>query len=135
MNLAGLLPLQGRSASKFTEDWLKEAAPAVTEVIVEDDMPKLRERNEKLSGYLSVLAILRAAYKAELTVQRAKFASENPPPEKGGIKAWESKSDAAMGDVKQMADFLDDFYDVISKRISVTQTTLRSRAAEVSSFG
>lgn len=134
MNYGKLLPIKdGASISGWAAGWIEAIAPEIQEIIDSSDVDRLRDRNEKLSGYLVTLGIIRCAFAEQLGKLRAKYAVDNPPPDKG-IKAWEAACDAAMGDVKQTYDLLTEIYESTSKRISVTQTNLRSRSAEVTSL-
>ena len=133
IDFAKLLPIpKGMTVSGWAAEWLEEIAPLVQSVVSTSEPHKLRERNEKLSAYLSTLSVLRMSYQSKITEIKAKYAEDNPPPDKG-IKAWEAALDAHLGDLKVTYDFFNDQYDVIAKRISVTQTNLRSLQPEYTS--
>jgi hypothetical protein len=130
-----LLPIEpGGSISGWAPRWMTDVAPALQEIIDPDDVAALRERNEHLSAYLVTLGILRCAYTAQMIKQKAKFAALSPPPDKG-IKAWEAAFDEYLGDIKVTYDIITELYESTSKRISVTQTNLRSRSTEVTGLG
>jgi hypothetical protein len=130
-----LLPIPpGQTISGWVPTWVEVIAPDIQEIISSSDVDALRERNEKLSSYLATLGIIRCAYAEQIGKKKAEYARANPPPDKG-IKAWEAAADEALGETKNTYDLLTEIYESTAKRISVTQTNLRSRSSEASSIG
>lgn len=135
MNYLKLLPIKkGDSFSTWVEGWIQEISSDMTSIVKDTDTIELRERNERLSSYLATMQTILAAYKVQLDKETAVYTQANPPPDKG-VRAWEASLGIHLAKYQQTYDFIKSWYDVISKRLSVSQSSMRSRSGEASSVG
>jgi hypothetical protein len=130
-----MLPIPaGTSFSTWAEKWLKEIKVDMDSVLKDDQVVELRERNERLSSYLGSMQVILVTYKTKIDADAMVYTRANPPPDKVGIRAWEAERDASLGELLRTYDFITKLYDVVSKRASIAQSTMRSRTAEASTL-
>ena len=135
MNYLKLLPIpKGGSFTTWVESWVQEISSDMTSIVKDSETIELRERNERLSSYLATMQTIMAAYKMKLDAETAVYTRQNPPNEKG-IRAWQASLAVYLAEYQQPYDFIKSWYEAISKRLSVSQSSMRSRSGEASSIG
>lgn len=119
---------------EFVERFMSNLTIVLNSPIADIDDPaglsKLREKNEKLSGYLGTVSVLIALYKETVDSKEKEFADGNPAPEKG-ITAWKENRDLYTLRPRRILQLLEDLRENVLTRLSVAQTNIRSRTKEV----
>lgn len=132
MRFASLLPNRrdGESQSQYAERWLRDITPIVTATSETENAISLRERNEKLSSYLPIFAILTACYQAEIAKATRDYIKENPRPGKGEVTQWRDALDLQLKELEATRELLESYSKAVSQRLSASQTNLRTLTEE-----
>ena len=118
------------SVRQWQDSWLREVSHDVQTCLEVDDLDKLRARNERLSSYLATLTILMGSHRTHIDKKRDEYAEHNLRPIEKGITSWKEGEKHFLREADSDYEFLVNFHQDISTKISVCQSTLRTKSEE-----
>lgn len=125
MQPARLLPIPpGTSFSQWSDKWLFDIS-ADMQSVIQDDSDALRSRNERFSSYCVTLGILIAEFHLQIDQQKITYRREHPRPEKG-ITEWNEVFDLQVSPLRRQCEMLEQLHEDIARRLSGSQTSLRT---------
>lgn len=132
MNYVALLPIKpGQKFSEWVEVWCQSNRELIQGTIDPENTMAVRERNEKLSAALPILVISMSCARDYIIRTEREWAHNNPRPLDKGITAWNSAKREYLADFENFLELLNGLHQAVATRLSVSQSSLRSKADEV----